>query len=598
MMPAVTAETEESRYGAFLDIKLMARFLRYAHPHSQWMIAALILPPLSVLSQFAQPFVIQRAIDDHIITGAMDGFLGLLAILATLNLLQFIFGYLQSAVNALLGQRVVRDLRQDLFAHLMTLDAGYYARNASGTLTNRVAHDAEAVSQMVSAGLVNLASDVLLLLAIGGGMVILSPPLALMVLAFMPIVILIAFKVTRRMRVIQRQSTLLQSRMTARITEEIEGREVLSLFHRQAQASQQFDSINRPHRENADKSNFLEAFQFSFVEGASTILVALLFWYGGYLMSEDQLTIGVLTAFIDSVRRLFFPIRDLAGKFTTMQSAMSALERIFSLLDTPSTLTNPTSSAEQPQKIEGSLHFDDVDFSYGQEPILTAIQLTIQPGERAAVVGPTGAGKSTLIKLLNRTYDPNRGRVAIDNIPVDQIPLSRLRRMVGMVQQETFLFSGTIADNITLFDPTINRERIQQAAVETGAWQFIQFLPEGLDTLLTERGNNLSAGQRQLLGITRIFAFDPPILVMDEATSSVDAVSERLIQSALERLMANRTSLVIAHRLSTIRHADRILVLSKGQIVEEGSHDTLMNQKGLFATLYALQFQKEQINAT
>lgn len=592
MMPAVVSVTEETRYGAFLDARLMARFLGYTRSHRQWIAVALLLPPLSALSQFAQPLVIQMAVDQHIVTGQMEGFLTLLALLAGLNLFQFITGYLQSTINSLLGQRVVRDLRQDLFAHLMTLDAGFYARNASGTLTNRVAHDAEAVSQMVSAGLVNLAGDILLLIAMASSMILLSPSLALVVLVLMPFVILIAFRVTRRMRVIQRQSTLLQSKMTARITEETEGRDVLRLFHQNEVAVTQFDQLNRPHRTNADKSNFLEAFQFSFVEAASTVLVALLFWYGAYLMNADLMTIGVLTAFIDSVRRLFFPIRDLAGKFTTMQSAMSALERIFSLLDTPSALQESKQSTPICLPVCGAICFKGIGFSYGKEVVLDEIHLTIHPGERVAVVGPTGAGKTTLIKLLNRTYDPGKGEVEIDGIPIQQLSLQALRRMVGVVQQETFLFSGSIADNISLFDPTITLAQIRQAAEETGAMAFIQTLPDGFNSLLTERGNNLSAGQRQLLGITRIFAFDPPILVMDEATSSVDAVSERLIQSALERLMANRTSLVIAHRLSTIRHADRIVVLSKGRIVQEGSHQDLMARQGLFATLYALQFQK------
>ncbi|MBF0294936.1 MAG: ABC transporter ATP-binding protein [Magnetococcales bacterium] len=586
----MTSDTEETRYGAFWDVKLMARFLGYARPHRRWVTIALLLPPLGALSQFAQPLLIQQAVDRHIVTGDLEGLPGMLAILAGLILAQFGIGTLQFMVNALLGQRVVRDLRRELFAHLLAMDAQFFARNPSGTLTNRVANDAEAVSQMVSSGLVNLAGDLLLLFALAAGMVVLSPGLSLMVLAIMPVVILIAFRVTRRMRLIQRQGTLLQARMAARITEESEGRDVMRLFHRAEAAAADFDRLNRAHRENADKSNFLEAFQFSFVEGASTALVAFLFWYGSHLMSGEAVTIGILTAFIDSVRRLFFPIRDLAGKFTTMQSAMSALERIFTLLDTRPAIVDPARPVAA-GAIRGELRLDQVTFRYGEEPVLSDLSCRIRPGERAALVGPTGAGKSTLIKLLNRTHDPLSGSVTIDGIDVREMALGELRRMVGVVQQETFLFSGTIADNIGLFDPGITRARIERAAGETGAWEFIRALPGGLDTELTERGGNLSVGQRQLLGITRIFAFDPPVLVMDEATSSVDAVSERLIQAALERLMANRTSLVIAHRLSTIRHADRIIVLSRGRVVEEGSHAELLARKGLFATLYALQFR-------
>ncbi|MBF0214619.1 MAG: ABC transporter ATP-binding protein, partial [Magnetococcales bacterium] len=293
MMPAVNSVTEETRYGAFLDLRLMGRFLGYARPHRRWLALAMLLPPLGALSQLAQPLVIQMAVDRHLVTGRLEGFYGLLAALAGLSLFQFITGYLQSTLNAQLGQRVISDLRQELFAHLLTLDAAFFAKNPSGALTNRIANDAEAISQMVSAGLINLVGDILLLIAVAAGMILLSPQLSLVVLILMPAVILMAFRVTRRMRVIQRQGTLLMARMTARLTEESEGRDVVRLFHQQQAAITQFGRLNRAHRENADQSNYLEAFQFSFVEGASTVIVAVLFWYRDSLMAEGSLTIGV-----------------------------------------------------------------------------------------------------------------------------------------------------------------------------------------------------------------------------------------------------------------------------------------------------------------
>ncbi|MEO5347716.1 MAG: ABC transporter ATP-binding protein/permease [Magnetococcus sp. YQC-9] len=594
MMPAVQADTEETRYGAFWDVQLMARFLSYAKPHRTWLFVAMLVPPLGALSQLAQPLVIQMAVDRHLVTGQMEGFTALLAALAGLGIFQFITGYLQSTINAMLGQRVISDLRRELFAHLMTLDAAFFAKNPSGALTNRIANDAEAISQMVSAGLINLIGDVLLLIALAVGMALLSPRLSLVVVLMMPVVIGVAFRVTQKMRMIQRHGTLLMARMTARLTEENEGRDVVRLFHQQQAAFDRFGALNREHRANADKSNLLEAFQFSFVETASTVVVAVLFWYGSGLMTEGEVTIGVLTAFIDAVRRLFFPIRDLAGKVTTMQSAMSALERVFTLLDTRPAIVDPKPAdvPNLPGRPQGAIRFTGVSFSYGEGKILTDIDLVIQSGEKIAIVGPTGAGKSTLIKLLNRTVDAQSGSVTIDGIPVARIPLATLRLWAGVARQETFLFSGTIAENITLFDPRITPERIERVARESGAFEFIRHLPEGVQTRLTERGNNLSAGQRQLLGMTRILALDPPILILDEATSSVDAVSERLIQAALERLMTGRTAVIIAHRLSTIRHVDRIVVLSKGRILEAGTHQQLLEHPGLFAQLHALQFQE------
>ena len=602
MMPAVFADTEETRYGNFFDAnpyRMLQRFFRYARPYRLWVVLALLLLPLGTLLQLLQPLLIQQAVDQNLIPGQWQGFRQILVLFLILILSQFVMGYLQTAINTLLGQRIVRDLRRELFAHLLSMEANFFARHASGRLTNRISNDTEAVSQMVSAGMINLIGDLLLLLGIAGSMLFLSPQLSLITLLTMPVIIIGTAMITRRVRTEQRQGRLLQARMAGRLTEEIEGRDTLQLFHCHEKSRLDFDQMNRSYLDTALKSNFFEAFQFSFIDTTSTVVIAILFWYGGVLHEQEGVSIGVIVAFIDYIRRLFFPIRDISGKFTTMQAAITALERIFALLDTPSAIANTTKAATStyqdpsPQAtIRGEVHFHNVTFDYGSGPVLHDISCHIRPGERIAVVGPTGAGKSSLIKLLNRTYEPQQGYVAIDTVPLERIPLARLRRMVGVVQQETFLFAGTIADNISLGDPEITPERIHQAVEDTGAINFIHELPQGIHTHLTERGSNLSAGQRQLLGITRVLAFAPRILVMDEATSSVDTISERLIQEAMERLLAQRTAVIIAHRLSTILHVDRILVISKGRIVEEGRHEKLLQQKGLYARLYALQFQK------
>ncbi|HIJ85965.1 MAG: ABC transporter related protein [Magnetococcales bacterium] len=592
MTPAVHADTEETRYGSFMDWKLFVRFLSYAKPYRGWIVTALALLPVSALVQIAQPMLIKRAVDNHLTTGNMEGFSVLLSAFILLVGVQFFIGYLQSISNTVLGQRVVRDIRKHLFSHLMTLDAGYFNHHASGRLTNRITNDTEAVSQMVSSGLVSLVGDFLLLLGIGISMAWLAPSLSLVTLLAMPVIVAGTVMITRKLRTIQRRGRLLQAQMAGKMTEEVEGARILRLFRLQDNRRQRFNKVNQEHFDTVLASNYLEAMQFSFIDAASTITMALLFWYGAGLVESSEVTIGTIVAFVDYIRRIFFPIRDLSGKFTTMQAAMTALERIFNLLDTPPAIRDQPSNQPLPT-FRGEIQFLDCDFGYGDGLVLKNIHLTIAPGEKVAIVGPTGSGKTSLVKLINRIHEPLRGEVKIDGLPVSHYPLRTLRRMVGMVQQETLLFAGTIAQNISLNDSAITLEKIHAAAVESGAIGFIERLERGMDTVLSERGGNLSAGERQLLGITRMFAFNPAILVMDEATSSVDTISERIIRTALKRLMEQRTALIIAHRLSTVQNVDRILVLVKGCIVEAGTHDQLLKYNGVYAQLYQLQFQGE-----
>ncbi|MBF0136068.1 MAG: ABC transporter ATP-binding protein [Magnetococcales bacterium] len=591
MTSHMATDTEETAYGA-LDRRIFLRFLAYARPYLTWIVAAILLLLPVILAQLAQPLVIRHAVDHHLATGNMTGFNVLLAGFLALILLQLVGSYGQAFVNNILGQRVVRDLRQDLFAHLLRQDAAFFGNNATGRLTNRLTNDTEVVSQMVSAGLINLLGDTLLLVGIAGSMALLSPRLSLVALCTLPILIFGTLRVARYLRVALRDGRLIQSRMAGTLAEEIDGHQIVRLFQRQQYNQNAFDQLNTNYLRSALRSNFLEAFQFAFVDVVATVTIALLFWYGGFMQgSSQEVTIGTLVAFIDYLRRIFFPIRDLSTKFTTLQAAMTALERIFDLLDTQPRIQDPVEPASLANIRQGGVRLHAISLDYGRETILRGIDLDIHPGEKIALVGPTGAGKSSLARLINRTWDPTQGHVTIDGVDVRQLPLARLRRIVGVVHQETFLFAGTFLENITLHDPTISQERALEAARQAGILECCRDLPHGLHTLIAERGINLSAGQRQLLGIARVLAANPRILILDEATSSVDTISERFLQEAMHRLMSNRTAIVIAHRLNTILHMDRIVVIAGGRIVESGTHATLLAQQGLYARLHALQFQ-------
>jgi ATP-binding cassette subfamily B multidrug efflux pump len=437
MMPAITSVTEETSYGRTVDWRLMARLLTFARPHIALLGFALVLVPLNMVLQVAQPWVVKIAVDKHLVTGQLDGFATLLWGLAALILGQLLTGYFLSLTNTLLGHRLVRDMRRALFVHVLSLDAAYFARHASGRITNRLANDTEAVSQMVGAGLVNLVADLLMIVGTGVSMVLLSPRLSVVVVIALPLIILVVLHGAKGLRLLQRRGRLLQSFMANQFTEEIGGHQIIRLFRRQAKNSQQFEKINGEYLDISLDSNLLEAIQFSFLEASGSVVVALLFLYGAYLSAHNPISVGVLVAFIEYVRRIFMPIRELSNRFTTMQAAMTALERIYDLLDTPTAIASPP-QAVTVGPTQGEIAFHDVTFAYDSVPVLHSFSCHIPPGQRVAVVGPTGAGKTTLIKLLNRTHDATIGHITIDGANVREISLQRLRRMVGVITQAVF----------------------------------------------------------------------------------------------------------------------------------------------------------------
>jgi len=453
-----------------------------------------------------------------------------------------------------------------------------------------VTTDVDAINEAFSAGTLTIFMD---LLTLGGIIVImftLEPRLALVTLSLLPVLFVVINFFRLRSRAVDRVIRERIARINAFLQETISGMLVVQLFAQEGKAFTEFARRNAAHRDANHLSNIYEASLFSFVEAVSLISIALMLWYGGGQMLQGAVALGTLVAFIEYLQKFFVPIREFSTKYTTMQSALTALERVFQLLDTPVTVASPP-LPRTPEQVQGRITFDRVWFAYREEDwVLRNVSFTIAPGEKMALVGATGAGKTTIVKLLNRFYDVQHGRILVDGVDVREWELAKLRRQVGVVLQDVFLFVGDVTTNITLGEEDISLTAVQQAARQVNAHEFISRLPSGYREKIRERGSNLSFGQRQLLSFARALAYNPTILVLDEATSNVDPETELLIQDALITLMRQRTTLVIAHRFSTIQHVDRILVMHKGQLREAGSHQELLAQRGIYWRLYQLQY--------
>jgi ATP-binding cassette subfamily B protein len=580
----------EEPMGQAYDARLLRRLLGYLRPHLKLAFAALALLLVSAGLALVGPRLTQYALDVAIPRGDA-GMLGNLAILYVLALVvDFLADYGQTLLTTLIGQRVMLDLRTRIFGHLQRLSISFFDRNPVGRLMTRVTSDVETLNELFSSGLVTVFGDVFTLAAIMGMMLLMNWRLALVAFSVIPLVWLTASIFRKHVREAFRDIRVRVARLNAYLQEQLSGMRIIQLFRREQAAYDEFDRLNQSQLDAHLRSITVYAIFFPVVEFLSSLALALLLWYGGLRALGGTLTVGVLAAFIQLSRRFFQPLQDISEKVNLLQSAMASSERIFQLLDEPVTVLEPATPAILPESPRGEVRFEDVWFRYSETGpwVLKGVSFVAAPGRTVAIVGHTGAGKTTVISLLLRFYEPVRGRITIDGVDIREMSTHDLRGLIGFVQQDLFLFTGDVLHNLVL-DAPIPAAQAQEAAARVGADRVVRRLPAGYGHQLAERGRNLSVGERQLLSFARALARDPRILVLDEATSSVDAEAEAQIQQAIAELMRGRTAIVVAHRLSTILHADEILVFHHGEIRERGTHRALLAQEGLYQRLYLLQ---------
>jgi len=594
-MPAAGEIHEDELLGKAYDHRLMRRLLGYLRPYRRLVVVAFLLIFLMGAVDLLPPYLVKQAIDLYIVPGDLSGLPLVLALYLGALVLSFIFRYTQNMLMQKIGQEVMYDLRRAIYSRLQHQSLSYFDRNPVGRMMSRLTSDVDALNELLGSGVVAIAGDLVTLAGIVVVMLLLDWRLALVTLAVLPVIYFISQWFQRWMRRTYREQRIRLARVNAFLQENLSGMQVLQLFNREAKQAGQFDKLNKHYLEANVEAIKAFALFFPIINACGALATALLLWYGGGAVLSGVVTVGVLVAFFQYADRAFQPIRDLAEKYNIMQAAMAAAERIFILLDEPISVRDPEHAVTL-DHVRGDIQFREVHFAYNPgEPVLKDVSFHIPAGTSVAIVGATGAGKTSIISLLSRFYDIRQGQILIDGVDVRDVPQQQLRRHIGVVLQDPVLFSGTIAGNIRLLDESISDEQVRHAAHFVNAASFIERLPAGYQHEVKERGTNLSVGQRQLLAFARAIAFNPEVLlVLDEATSSVDTETEALIQDALEKLMQGRTSIIIAHRLSTIRHVDRIIVLHKGRVVEEGTHDELIARGDYYYRLYQLQYQEQE----
>jgi ATP-binding cassette subfamily B multidrug efflux pump len=590
--------------GKAYDARLMRRLLGYLWPHWRAVLLGLVVIVVTSLLQLVQPWLTKIAIDDYIAHGDLAGVGRVAALFLAVLIGVFGLEFAQTWISQTIGQRIMFEMRMAIYGHLQRVDVAFYDRHAVGRLMTRVTSDVDALNDLFSAGVVALFGDAFMLAGIIGVVLWMDWRLALITFSVLPLILLVTQWFRRHVRESYRRVRTWVARINAFLQENLTGMATVQLFRREALNFERFDRINRGHRDANVEAIFYYAVFYPAIEFVASLAAALIIVAGGYWVGTGTLTIGALVAFLQYAQRFFRPISDMSEKFNLLQAAMASSERIFTLLDTPVTIASPVRPTPRPAAGRGHIVFDHVWFAYGvdatsagdgRDPnwVLRDVSFEVPAGQRVGIVGATGAGKTTIISLLLRFYDVQRGRILVDGIDIRELDLAELRGICGLVLQDVYLFSGSIADNVRLGRPELSRAVVERAIAAVHADRFVAALPDGVDTRVGERGASLSVGQKQLLSFARALAGDPAVLVLDEATSSVDTETELLIRDALHVLMAGRTTIAIAHRLSTIQDVDRILVFHRGELRESGSHQELLAQRGLYERLYQLQYQDQ-----
>ena len=579
----------------YVDKKTFAKLMGYIRPYKSLLSLTVFLLLLTALLQIAGPYIIKIAIDRYIIPKDFNGFAYIALLYGVVILVEFILRYFQGYLTEYVGQRIMYDLRMDIFTHVQRMEMSYFDKNPVGRTMTRITTDVQALNELLSSGIVTFFGDIFMILGIMIVMLSLNVRLSLITFSVLVLLAVATFIFRAKVRIAFKIIRAKVSNINSFLQEAISGINTIKIFNRKKKNDREFEELNRGYLDTYLKTILYYAVFFPVVSIISTLAIALVVWYGGGQVIRDVLTLGTLVAFIQYIEKFFHPISDFSEKFGILQEAIAASERIFGILEKKPKITSPA-DAIKADKIKGDIGFKDVWFAYDSDNyILRDINFELESGKSIAFVGATGSGKTSIINLINRFYDIQQGQILIDGIDIKRFDLKDLRRHIGVVMQDVFLFSGSILDNIRLGNKEITYEQVVEAAKYVNAHKFISKLPAGYDHEVKERGQVLSVGQRQLISFARAVVFNPEILlVLDEATSSIDSEIEAMIQDALSKILKDRTTIVIAHRLSTIKKVDKIIVLSHGEIVEKGTHSNLLKKKGIYYKLYKYQYQLQK----